>query len=331
MIPSQTASSSTMSCERARVVSAGEPDGSAPGAPLTIAIVSYNVAPLLDACLRSVQAAAGELGEPAAAIVVDNASRDGSAALVRERFPWVQVIENAQNRGFGAACNQALALAGELLLLLNPDTILEPGALPALVARLRATPRAAIVGPRLRFPDGRPQPVRRRFPALSTLLVESTPLEWRLGFGRLMAHYRCADLPEAAMPVDWLSGACLLARAAALREVGGFDPVFFLYFEETDLCRRLAARGWQVWYEPAALVTHHHSQSAGQDLMARDRAYNASKQRYLARYWGPTVGRVVAGMHALLFAIEAALQYRRGDRVQGRRYAVLARALLAGA
>lgn len=313
------------------VVSAAERRGSARGEPVTIAIVSYNVASLLEACLRSVQAAAGELGEPVAVIVVDNASPDGSAALVRERFPRVQVIENAENRGFGAACNQALAQASELLLCLNPDTILEPGALPALVARLRATPRAAIVGPRLRFPDGRPQPVRRRFPALSTLLVESTPLEWRLGFRQLMAHYHCADLPEVAMPVDWLSGACLLARAAALREVGGFDPVFFLYFEETDLCRRLGAHGWQIWYEPAALVTHYHSQSAGQNVMARDRIYHASKQRYVARYWGTTVGRALAATHALLFAAEAALQYRRGDRAQGRRYTALARSLLAGA
>ena len=93
----------------------------------------------------------------------------------------------------------------------------------------------------------------------------------------------------------------------------------------------IGARGWQIWYEPAALVTHYRSQSASQNVMARDRIYHASKQRYVARYWGTTVGRALAATHALLFAAEAALQYRRGDRAQGRRYTALARSLLAGA
>jgi GT2 family glycosyltransferase len=125
--------------------------------------------------------------------------------------------------------------------------------------------------------------------------------------------------------VDWLSGACLLGRTAALREVGGFDPLFFMYFEEVDLCRRLAARGWQTWYEPAAVVTHYHSQSADQDVSARDRHYYRSKYRYACRYLGPTTARLLSAGAAPLFAAEALAQVVRGDRALAQRYAWLAR------
>src|SRR4051812_31517909 len=147
--------------------------------PLTAVVVSYEVAGLLHRCLESVYHSFAAAGLPAHVVVVDNASRDGSSQLVRDAFPGAVLLANETNRGFGAACNQGLALAGETALFLNPDTELAPEAIEALHSRLGTTARAAIVGPALRYPDGRPQPSRRRFPTPATLLLESTPAQWR--------------------------------------------------------------------------------------------------------------------------------------------------------
>lgn len=297
------------------------------GAGVVVAIVSYNVRPLLERSVASALAAVGELPDGGRVVVVDNASADGSADMVRHRYGQVRVIANSANVGFGAACNQALEAAGEVsaILFLNPDAELLPGALPALHARLASTPAAAVVGPRVTYPDGSPQPTRRRFPAPTTLFLESTPLEWRGPRWRSLARYRWLGAPETAGRVDWLSGACLHGRTSALREVGGFDPLFFMYFEELDLSRRLAARGWETWYEPAARAIHHHGQSAGQDPAARDRYYYASKYRYAARYFGATVARLLRWSGAAQFAAEWAVQRRRGATAQARRYAALTR------
>ncbi|MGH2351159.1 MAG: glycosyltransferase, partial [Chloroflexota bacterium] len=293
---------------------------------VTVVVVSYNVAPLLERCLASVRRASEVLSEPLDVVVVDNASRDGSADLVRERFPEVGLVVNHQNRGFGAACNQGAAGAGAFTLFLNPDAELTTGALPALLGRIRATPHTALVGPRVEYPDGRPQPTRRRFPTAVTLLIESTPVQWRLPRGWVLDDYYCADLPEdVAEPVDWLSGACLLVRTRAFRQVGGFDPAFFMYFEEVDLCRRLAAFGWQTWYEPSATVVHHHSRSADQDVRARDRTYFRSKYCYAARYWGGMVARGLRCAASASFAAELAIQTVRRDRAETKRYASLVR------
>ncbi|MBI3974099.1 MAG: glycosyltransferase family 2 protein [Chloroflexi bacterium] len=292
---------------------------------LTAVVVSYNVRPLLDRCLAALGRALDALGEPAAIVVVDNTSRDGSADLIRGRYPSVRLIENARNVGFGAACNQGLALAGDYVLFTNPDLELEPDALPALLDRLRSTPAAALTGPRLRYPDGRPQPSRRRFPTLGSLLVESTPLEWRGPRWKHLERMRCAGDPEVAAPVDWLSGACLLGRTAALRPAGGFDPRYFMYFEEADLCRRLRANGWQTWYEPAAIAVHHGSRSADQDLPAKDRNFFRSKYRFVERHWGRVPAQAMRYAAGALFAGELAIQTARRDRELVRRYGALVR------
>jgi N-acetylglucosaminyl-diphospho-decaprenol L-rhamnosyltransferase len=296
---------------------------------VTVVVVSYNVAALLGPCLESVQRTLDALrfgsSHSGGIVVVDNASCDGSAALVRERFPNATVVENQENAGFGAACNQGLALAREAVLFLNPDTEMGEESLLRLLLRLEQTPAAALVGPRLVYPDSRPQPSRRRFPTLPALLLESTPLEWRWPHWPALRRYRLVGEPEAAGPVDWLSGACLLGRTTALRSVGGFDPLFFMYFEEVDLSRRLAARGWETWFEPAAEVTHAHSQSADQDLAGKDRMYFRSKRSYVERYFGRTTARLVALTHAAAFGAEHALQRARGDDRLAARYAALAR------
>lgn len=292
---------------------------------LTVAVVSYNVASLLERCLRSVEVALPEV-DGGRVVVVDNASSDDSVALVRRAFPAAKLIANAQNVGFGAACNQALdAASGSSVLFLNPDAELLPGALRALCARLDSQPGAALVGPRVFYPDRRPQPTRRRFPSLAALALEGTPLEWRGPRWPALARYYRDDAPPTATREDWVSGACLLGRVDALRAAGGFDPHFFMYFEEVDLARRLAACGWETWYEHESHLLHHHSQSADQNPGAKDRQYYRSKYRYAERYFGRRSAQVLRYSAAALFTAELALQRRRGDTRLSRRYETLVR------
>lgn len=323
-------------------VPSGLPDfGNHP--PDTVAvIVSYNVASLLHECLASIFDAAETGGIAVHVVVIDNASTDHSIGVARAT-PGTTVVANTRNVGFGVACNQGIAIARAIgsqhVLFLNPDARLAPDALAALRNALETSPRHAIAGPDLRFPDGRPQPPRRRFPNLATLLVESTPLQWHGGgidgspgwpvIEPIIRRYQCADLPDVPGPVDWISGACLLVRLNALASVGGFDPAFFLYFEETDLARRLRQSGWTCTYAPEARVFHHRSQSADQNVGARDRHYYASKMTYAARTLGTPVAALVRAEHVVLFGVEALWQALRGNRAAARRYVTLVRNLVA--
>ncbi|MFZ4386488.1 MAG: glycosyltransferase, partial [Chloroflexota bacterium] len=311
--------------------------------PDTVAvIVSYNVAPLLHECLASIAEAAEAGGITVHVVVIDNASSDHSVEVARANRNTT-VVANTRNVGFGLACNQGIAIAraigSEHVLFLNPDARLAPDALAALRNALETSPRHAIAGPDLRFPDGRPQPSRRRFPNLATLLVESTPLQWRGGgidgsagwplIEPVIRRYQCADLADVSGTVDWISGACLLTRVTALAAVGGFDPAFFLYFEETDLAHRLRKSGWTCTYTPEARVFHHRSQSADQNIGARDRHYYASKMTYAARTLGTPLATLVRAEHVVLFGVEALWQSFRGNRAGARRYVALVRNLLA--
>ena len=311
--------------------------------PDTVAvIVSYNVAPLLHECLASIAEAAEAGGITVHVVVIDNASSDHSVEVARTNRNTT-VVANTRNVGFGLACNQGIAIAraigSEHVLFLNPDARLAPDALAALRNALETSPRHAIAGPDLRFPDGRPQPSRRRFPNLATLLVESTPLQWRGGgidgsagwplIEPVIRRYQCADLADVPGTVDWISGACLLTRVTALAAVGGFDPAFFLYFEETDLAHRLRKSGWTCTYTPEARVFHHRSQSADQNIGARDRHYYASKMTYAARTLGTPLATLVRAEHVVLFGVEALWQSFRGNRAGARRYVALVRNLLA--
>lgn len=311
--------------------------------PDTVAvIVSYNVAPLLHECLASIAEAAEAGGITVHVVVIDNASSDHSIEVARANRNTT-VVANTRNVGFGLACNQGIAIAraigSEHVLFLNPDARLAPDALAALRNALETSPRHAIAGPDLRFPDGRPQPSRRRFPNLATLLVESTPLQWRGGgidgspgwplIEPVIRRYQCADLADVSGTVDWISGACLLTRVTALAAIGGFDPAFFLYFEETDLAHRLRKSGWTCTYTPEARVFHHRSQSADQNIGARDRHYYASKMTYAARTLGTPLATLVRAEHVVLFGVEALWQSFRGNRAGARRYVALVRNLLA--
>lgn len=265
---------------------------------LSVVIVSWNVRDLLRRCLASVlsapQPADGDLAplpdrEPTLEIiVVDNASADGSPDMVRAEFPQVRLIANPDNRGFTAGNNQGLVEStGRFLLLLNPDTEIVGDALSTMMAYMDAHAEVGALGPRLCYPDGSPQPSRRRFPTLATALVESTVVQewWR--DNPLLRRYYMADTPdEAIQPVDWVVGACLLVRREVYDQVGGLDEGFFMYSEEMDWCKRIQDAGWKVVYLPTARVIHHEGKSSEQVVPARHIHFQSSKVRYFRKHHG---------------------------------------------
>lgn len=324
---------------------------------LGVVIVSWRVPQLLDRCLASLAAC----GLPLRTVVVDNASGDGTAAMVRERHPGVQLIVNPDNRGFTAANNQGLRALGlqvggadgahetvqsfeshgsyesygtyrthetdktdrstagppeappDFVLLLNPDTEVDPAAPARLLACLAAHPRAGVAGPALIYGDGRPQPSRRRFPTLLTAWVESTPIGWHLPGLRAIARFHMADRPEAGEErVDWLVGAALLCRREALEAAGGLDEGFFMYSEELDLCRRLADLDWETWYCPDARVLHHEGQSSGQVSGLRHRLFMRSRIRYVAKHQGDRAAAWLRRSILAQYAVELLLEAAKG-------------------
>ena len=277
-------------------------------------VVSYNVAPQLARCLHSIAAEYERSGTHGEIIVVDNASHDGSADIVRTAFPHVHLIAVPRNEGFTAGCRWGMAVArGSRLLFLNPDAELRPGALTALLACLRDHPAAAVAVPMLLDGDSRLQRTLRRFPRLATLFVESTVVQWWWPDCPLLRGYydedRSHTLPRA---VDWAQGACWLVRRTAFTQVGGFDPRFFMYFEELDAALRLHSAGWSVRYTPEAQVIHHGSQSADQNLLARDFYFHRSKYRFVRKWWGTAAAVALRGFIALTVVaqlVEQALKW----------------------
>jgi N-acetylglucosaminyl-diphospho-decaprenol L-rhamnosyltransferase len=227
--------------------------GQAADVTVTIVTVNYHARELLLACLGALENAPPSV--PYRVVLVDNSPGDGTAEAIRARFPAVEIVSNAVNVGFGRACNQAIrASASPYVLLLNPDTEVQPGALDTLLAAMGEEPRVAAVGPRLLYPDGRYQHSAFRQPDFAQALFgffEVVPLDSRWN-GRYPPPR--SDAPRA---VEHLLGACLLLRRAALDAVGLLDERFFIYFEETDWCARARQAGWQLWQVPAASVLHH--------------------------------------------------------------------------
>jgi GT2 family glycosyltransferase len=219
---------------------------------LSVVIVNWNTRDLLRDCLTSVIAATGGLATEV--LVVDNASSDGSAAMVRARFPSVRLIESPRNVGFAAGNNLALRQAcGRHILLLNSDTLVRGEVLGASVAWLDAHPQAGVMGPLVLNADESLQPSCSGFPSLRNLALQL------LGVTRIarLDGYRLTGWDRStARPVDVVSGAAMFVRRAAMEEVGLLDESFFFYGEETDWCHRFARAGWEVVFVPIRAVTH---------------------------------------------------------------------------
>jgi len=260
---------------------------------LAVIIVSWNVRELLEACLASVYQSLERSNLGGEVWVVDNASADGSAEMVRERFPQAHLLTNKTNVGFAAANNQALREMGfpnsqipRYVLLLNPDTEVLGDALGAMVEYMDAHPDVGALGPMLLNPDGSVQSSRRRFPTLATAFFEST---WLQGYAprRLLERYYVLDRPDdAVQDVDWVTGAAVMARREAIEQVGLLDEGFFMYSEELDWCRRFREAGWRVVYLPAAQIVHHVGKSSEQVVAARHIHFQTSKVRYFRKYHG---------------------------------------------
>ncbi|HET7291831.1 MAG TPA: glycosyltransferase family 2 protein [Vicinamibacteria bacterium] len=243
-------------------------------------VVAYRTAGLLPRCLDALDAAAGGLALER--IVVDNASGDGTAALVGARA-GVRLVSNDTNRGFAAAANQGARVAsGRFVLFLNPDARPAPGSLEALVAALRATPEAGLASPRLVWPDGTPQPSAWLAPSLATLAFEALRL-WNLRPRSRLDHLESIQGPPFAVPC--VCGACLLARPACFDALGGFDERFFLYHEDWDLCLRARVAGWSCLLVPEASAVHERGGSAFQDRADFWRRYTESRDLLIRRHF----------------------------------------------
>ncbi len=260
---------------------------------VTVVIVTWNTRDLTADCIESVLSNAGtSLSE---IVVVDNASADGTSDMLAERFPAVRCVRNERNHGFAFANNQgAAASSSEVLLLLNSDARLTPGALDAMVEVLARQPRAAVVGARLVNGDGSFQASHSRFPSL---LREFLILS---GLGRLLygRHYpsRGPETERGPQIVDYVEGACLLVRRQAYQDVGGMDVGYFMYAEEVDLCHALREAGWQIWYQPAARVIHLAGGSSLKRAAEREADLYRSRVRYFRKHHGDVQARILKAM-----------------------------------
>jgi GT2 family glycosyltransferase len=263
---------------------------------ISIVIVNYNTKRLLQDCLVSLM----ENDEtPREIIVVDNASTDGSAEMVGAHFPNVVLIRNKENVGFSKANNQAMGIAnGEFLLLLNSDTVVRPGAVPAMVEFLRSHAEAGAVTCKLLNPDGsiqasvsnRPGPTLLLFRLLgvSRLLPGDRPRRWlarSVGFllGKTVRAYLDPYVTQnLPIEVENISGACLMLRREVFDNVGHLDERFFMYFEDMDYCLRIRRAGWKLYYVPHGEIVHLVGMSSG----GRMRDYSPQSYRALFGFYG---------------------------------------------
>lgn len=277
---------------------------------LSIITVSWNVRELLQACLASVARGRGDLNLEV--IVVDSASSDGSAEMVKEEFPWVTLLAQQENVGFPRGNNIGMAQSrGRYLLLLNPDTEVIADALPRMVAYLDAHPDIGALGPQLLNPDGSVQSSRRRFPTLATGFLEST---WLAGqFPGIHEHYYALDLPDNAIAdVDWVVGACILVPRDVYEQVGPMDEAYFMYSEELDWCRRIKDTGRRVVYYPEAQIMHHYGKSSEQAIVARHINFERAKLRYFRKHHGQTAAGVLRVYLLAGYAFQMALEATKG-------------------
>jgi N-acetylglucosaminyl-diphospho-decaprenol L-rhamnosyltransferase len=267
---------------------------------LLIVIVNYRTAGLVLDCLRSLEAEIGTVAAGARVAVVDNASGDGSverlAAAIAEHGwgSWATLLPLEHNGGYAAGNNAAIRPALQAadppryVWLLNPDTVVRPGALTALIDFLDSRPEVGLAGSRMEHPDGTPQRSAFRFP---TVLGEFESAV-RMGLvSRLLARWMIAPpVPEGPCPADWVAGASMLIRLEVFEAIGLLDEDYFMYYEEVDFCLRAHRAGWPCWYVPASRVVHLVGQSSGVTNPGARRRRPAywfqARRRYFLRHLG---------------------------------------------
>ena len=229
---------------------------------LSVIIVNYNVKYFLQQALISLQKALQ--GIDSEYFVVDNNSSDGSAEFIRENFPWVKIIDNKENLGFGRANNQALKLAkGKFLLIINPDVVVGEKSIKTLIEFLNANPKIGAIGPKIVDREGKFElGSRRGFPTPFAAFSKIIGLAALFPKSRYFAKYNLTYIdPDVECEVDSLSGAIMLIRREVYEQVGGFDEDFFMYGEDLDFCYRIKSAGWKIYYLPFAEIIHYKGES----------------------------------------------------------------------
>ena len=294
-------------------------------ADLSVVILNWNAREYLVACLNSI--ICQEWRHTVEIIVVDNDSRiDDSAAVVRKDFPGVCLIQTGRNIGFSAGNNLGYAIAsGRYVLFLNPDTIVEKGALDALIDWMDAHPEAGACGPRMTYPDGELQNSSRAFPSFGAGIFRNSFLGRMFPNNPWSRAYLMEDVDRTQEhKADWLSGSALLGRRTALQQVdlgrGPWDETYFMYCEDVDLCYRLNRAGWDRVYVPQATIQHHIGKSSDWQQGAMIRRHHMSMLRFYFKHYAHGWGILmipVAVVGIFFRAAFAVLKLYRGYAKRG--------------
>lgn len=259
---------------------------------LSIVLVSYNEREYLRGALRLLtdEFPAGT----AEVIVVDNQSNDGSLAMVKKEFPTVVAVDSGANLMYGKGNNVGFERAsGAWLLVLNPDVTWIPGALRSFFAAAKRIPNLGAAGPRVTYPDGRVQATsHRRFPSPLTIFTDyCLPLQQLLLRSPYHPNLQSSNRHATSHPTATMTGVCLLVPRTVYEAVGGFDPEFSMYLEETDWQRRMAAAGYDRWYLADSSIVHYGS--AQKSFAQASRHYLWGLERYTAKHWPAPARRLM--------------------------------------
>ena len=283
---------------------------------LAVIIVSWNVKNMLDDCLFSLREELKRAKIHATVEVVDNASADGSAEMVRERHPWVHLHASTENLGFVRGNNLILEQLQQqevntdshtdFVWLLNPDTKIQPGALSTLFQFFEEHPRAGLIGPQLLNPDGSTQTSAFRFPDLLQPLFDLGWLPQRFYYTRFNGRYPESNTGGPPFRIDHPLGAAMMARSATIRQVGLLDPQFFMYCEEIDWAWRMREVGWETWLVPEAKVIHYGGASTNQARPATTAYLWESRARLYRKHRDPLTRMLVSSVVRRTFSKKAA-------------------------
>jgi N-acetylglucosaminyl-diphospho-decaprenol L-rhamnosyltransferase len=289
-------------------------------APLRIVVVTYSPGDVLEGFVESLGRATTRATE---VVLADNGSMDGVPEKVAASHDNVRLLRTGGNLGYGAAANVGLAAQTDgYALVANPDVRFEPGAIDELLAVARRWPRAATVGPAIRTPKGDLYPSARDFPRLTTGAGHAL-FGWVWPGNPWTASYRREREEPRERAAAWLSGSCLLVNLEAFWSVGGFDPGYFMYFEDVDLAERLGRRGWLHVYAPSALVVHEGGHATRREPHRMQRVHHASALRYLSgqypqRRYVPLRAALRVGLGARMLVSWVSGRVAAGARFQRR-------------
>ncbi len=233
---------------------------------VSVVIVNYKTRGMVKQGLKSLRSSRLSLNYEV--FVVANGSSDGLPELVRAEFPETRLIALEHNVGFAAGNNAAIVKAkGKYVFVLNPDTLVNEGAIEAMYAYMEAHPEIGVLGPKLVHPDGKRQESAHRFPTPWIPVYRRTPFGKTSEGRRELDRYFLRDLDmRVPTDVDWVEGAAMFARREAIEEIGMFDERFFVYFEDADWCRRFWSGGWKVVYHPGIGIVHYHRRESADTL-----------------------------------------------------------------